>query len=163
MIKRILNSSCTYPRSQYKLFILGFLCWLQWSQCSLYNGDWKQDLANWLQSFSLFDQGNSMLHWGGWRRQDWALFITQMWSLMQQKYRRQCTYLNTNWETNSLVRQSLVNTPAQQRWQSPGTAEAPGKRDLAAGGWTKRRSDRLGSSVTAWWPWCNGCNLRWDE
>lgn len=113
MIKRILNSSCTYPRSQYKLFILGFLCWLQWSQCSLCNGDWKQDLANWLQSFSLFDQGNSMLHWGGWRRQDWALFITQMWSLMQQKYRRQCTYLNKNWETNSLARQSLANTPAR--------------------------------------------------
>jgi len=29
MTKRIFNCFCTYHRSQYNLFILGFLCWLQ--------------------------------------------------------------------------------------------------------------------------------------
>lgn len=101
MIKRIFDCFCTYPRSQYKRFIVGFLCWLQWSQCSLCNGDWKQDLANWLQSFYLFYQVGSVLHCSDWSWQDWALVFAEMFSLMPQKRGRQCTHPREGWETSS--------------------------------------------------------------
>lgn len=41
-------------------------------------------------------------------------------------------------------------------------AEVSEERDWAAGGWTKRSRDRLGSSVTQCWPWYNICNLGLD-